>query len=159
VDTRRGGVSFRAAAKPPSGKPTGHRVLPDTQDQRSKAPGRRQPPLRRARADCEPHPFAGPIAAPTRTHSSARSANPSERGPQLPSPKRDCHPPNINRNPARHKHAAPKVTRQTDRQSLIGITTYRAAVVPGERIRQLLFASVSPISTFSLSIAARASSK
>jgi hypothetical protein len=44
-------------------------------------------------------------------------------------------------------------------QSRMGITTYRTDVLPGERIRQLLFASVSPSSTFSVSIAASASSR
>ena len=46
-----------------------------------------------------------------------------------------------------------------DSYSLIGITTYRVCVNPGAWIRQLLFASVSPISTLSPSIALRASSK
>jgi hypothetical protein len=41
--------------------------------------------------------------------------------------------------------------------SRIGITTYFVCAVPGAWIRQLLFESVSPISTFSLSIAPRAS--
>src|SRR5215472_4232864 len=41
--------------------------------------------------------------------------------------------------------------------SRIGITTYFVCVVPGAWIRQLLFESVSPISTLSLSIAPRAS--
>src|ERR1700756_4522025 len=41
--------------------------------------------------------------------------------------------------------------------SRIGITTYFVCAGPGAWIRQLLFESVSPISTFSLSIAPRAS--
>ena len=44
-------------------------------------------------------------------------------------------------------------------QSRIGITTYLEVDFSGLRIRQLLFESVKPISTCSLSIAANASSR
>jgi hypothetical protein len=47
----------------------------------------------------------------------------------------------------------------TRRYSRIGITTYRALVVPGDRIRQLLLASDKPISTVSVSTADKASSR